>query len=108
MKERKFIIVFVTASSNSEAEKIANALVDKKLAACVNIVPNIKSIYIWEGKKEQADEFLLIIKSRKANFKKIIDAVKAVHTYTVPEIISLPITDGNPKYLEWIATITDG
>ena len=102
MKKGNYIIVFITASSKKEAEKIANGLVDKKLAACVNIVPGLKSIYTWKGKKEQAAEVLLIVKSRKEKFKNIVKKVKSLHSYSVPEIISVAITAGNKDYLNWI------
>ncbi len=102
MKKGNYIIVFITASSTKEAVKIANGLVDKKLAACVNIVPAIKSVYTWKGKKEKASEVLLIAKSKKNKFKAIIKKVKSLHSYDVPEIISSPITGGSKDYLNWI------
>lgn len=86
MKKANYIIIFITASSKKEAERIANGLVDKRLAACVNIVPNIKSIYTWKGKKEKANEVLLIAKSKKERFNRIIKQVKSLHSYEVPEI----------------------
>lgn len=105
MKTTNYIIVFITASSKKEAMKIANGLVDKKLAACVNIVPNIKSIYTWKGKKEKASEVLLIVKSKREKFKNIVKKVKALHSYSVPEIISIPINNGNKDYLNWIEDV---
>lgn len=100
-----YIVVFITASSTKEAEKIADGLVDNKLAACVNIVPSVKSIYTWKGKKEKASEVLLIAKSKKEKFKRIIKQVKSLHSYEVPEIISIPISDGNKDYLDWIKDV---
>lgn len=105
MKTTNYIVVFITASSKKEAMKIANGLVDKKLAACVNIVPNIKSIYTWKGKKEKASEVLLIVKSKREKFKNIVKKVKALHSYSVPEIISIPINNGNKDYLNWIEDV---
>ncbi|MFH0732248.1 MAG: divalent-cation tolerance protein CutA [Candidatus Omnitrophota bacterium] len=99
---KNYVVVFITAVSMQQAQKIANALVDKRLAACVNIIADIKSIYIWKGKKETANEVLLIAKSKKGNFKKIVKAVRALHSYEVPEIISLKIDDGCKEYLKWL------
>ena len=96
------IVILITAKDVKEASRIADQLVEKKLVACVNIVKDIKSIFWWEGKVDRSNEVLLIIKSEKTFFKKIIKAVKSLHSYTVPEIIALPIVDGNPDYLKWI------
>jgi periplasmic divalent cation tolerance protein len=92
----------MTTSSIKEAEKIAAALVDKRLAACVTIVPGAKSIYTWKGKREKSKEVLLLAKAKKENFKKIAKEVKALHSYEVPEIISILLNDGNKDYLDWI------
>ena len=97
------IVIFITAKDKDEAEKIAAHLVGEKLAACVNIVPGVSSVFWWEKKIDQAQEVLLIAKSKKILFKKIITAVKKVHSYSVPEIIALPIIDGNKDYLKWIS-----
>jgi periplasmic divalent cation tolerance protein len=96
-------VVFITVDSAKQAEKIANILVEKKLAACVNIVPRISSIYWWQGKIERTNELLLIVKTRKKLFKQLMKEVKSIHTYTVPEIIALPIVDGSPDYIKWIS-----
>ena len=98
----KYIVVFVTVKSKKEAEKITAVLLRKRLAACVNAVPGIASAYWWKGKIERAKELLLIIKTKKALFKKLTLEVKKVHSYEVPEIISLPLTGGESKYLKWI------
>ncbi len=105
MKKGNYIVVFITAPSKKEAEKIAGGLVDKKLAACVNIVPGLKSIYTWKGKKEKSSEVLLIIKTKRILFKKLTQQVKLLHSYSVAEIISLPIIDGNKDYLNWIGEV---
>ncbi len=97
-----YIVVFVTCVSASQARKIASALVADQLAACVNIVPAIKSLFRWQGKVDKAAETLLVIKSRKSLFPRICRTVKQLHSYTVPEIIALPIVCGNKDYLEWI------
>jgi periplasmic divalent cation tolerance protein len=98
----KYIVVFITTSSQAEAERIADSLIGSKLAACVNIIPKIKSIYTWKGKKETSKESLMIIKTRQNLFKKLKEAVKKLHSYEVCEIISLPIEEGNEDYLKWI------
>jgi len=96
------IVVLVTASSKKEAQKIAGSLIKQKLAACVNIVDKIDSIFFWESKVDQAKESLLIIKSKKDKMPKIIKLVKSMHSYKVPEIIALPIISGDKAYLRWI------
>ena len=99
---REFIVVLVTCSSMEEAEKIGNSLVEKKLAACVNVVPEIKSIFYWKGKISRENEILLIAKSRMELFDSIQSEIKELHSYEVPEIIALPISAGSEKYLDWI------
>jgi len=98
----KYIVVLVTAPSKEEAEKIADIIIDSKLAACVNISSDIKSIYLWQGKKETSKESLLIIKTTKELFCKLKDVIKKVHSYDTPEIIALPIIEGDKDYLNWI------
>ena len=83
-------VVLVSASSQNEAEKIANELVNTKLAACVSIIPNMRSIYTWEGKVESSEEYLLIIKTRAELFEQVKQAIQGLHSYKIPEIISLP------------------
>ena len=99
---KEFIVVLVTCSSMEEAEKIGNSLVEKKLAACVNVVPEIKSIFYWKGKISRENEILLIAKSRMELFDSIQSEIKELHSYEVPEIIALPISAGSEKYLDWI------
>ena len=96
-------IVLTTASSEEEAQKIARHLVERRLAACVNIVPQVTSIYRWQGKMEEAGEFLLIIKTTAAAFGEVREAIASLHSYELPECICLTIEDGSPNYLEWIA-----
>jgi periplasmic divalent cation tolerance protein len=98
----QFVIVFVTCGSEEEASKIAHALVEEKLAACANIVSPVRSVYRWEGKIWDEREWLLIIKSREARFPDLERRVKSLHSYQVPEIISLPILTGSPPYLNWL------
>ncbi len=96
------IVVLITASSADEAAKIAAALVNEHLAACVNIVPEVNSVFFWEGKARDAREALLICKSRLPIIEKLIKRVKELHSYTVPEIIALPMVAGLQEYLAWV------
>ena len=95
-------IVLTTAGSSQEAEKIAAALVERRLAACVNIIPQIQSVYRWEGKVERSTEWLLLIKTRADTFERLRDAIEQLHSYEVPECIMLQISDGAEPYLRWI------
>jgi len=106
MNNKSAIIISITASSGQEAKKIATTLVNEKLVACVNIIPKIQSIYWWENKVCQEDEVMLIAKSTQSLFPTIIDRVKSLHSYKVPEIISFPILEGLPEYLNWIEEAT--
>ncbi len=98
----EYVVVLVTCANRKEEEKISQALVEKKLAACVNLVPKVSSRYWWKSKVETANEVLLIIKTEKSLVNKLITTVKKLHSYTVPEIIALPILAGNKDYLNWI------
>src|SRR4030042_1458245 len=98
----KYVVIFITASSYQEAHKISEAFVSQKKAACVNIVPKINSIFTWKGKLEESEESLLIVKTRAKLLPDVVTLVKWLHGYEVPEIIALPIIEGNPDYLEWI------
>src|SRR5581483_5511780 len=95
-------IVLSTAGSREEAEKIGNALVERRLAACVNIVPQVRSIYWWEDKVEQAEELLLIIKTSAEKFASVRDAIRELHSYDLPECLCLGVEDGSAGYLAWI------
>ncbi len=101
-----FIVVLVTAKDHKEAKNISDKLIQDKLAACVNIIEGVRSLFWWEGKVDQANEVLLVIKTQKVLFKKLEKAVKSAHSYTVPEIIALPIVAGNQDYLKWIKDST--
>jgi periplasmic divalent cation tolerance protein len=102
MKDKDKIVIFVTTSSEPEAHKIAELLLTKRKAACVNIVPKVESSFWWQGKLEAAEESLLIIKTKASLLAEIVSLVKAAHSYEVPEIIVLPIIGGNEDYLKWI------
>ena len=106
--ERDVIVVFITAPSREAAQKIASGLLEKKLAACVNILPAIQSIYSWQGTVQVDDEVLLIVKSRAALFdEKLVPAVQDMHPYDVPEIIALPVIMGSQSYLDWVGVETE-
>jgi periplasmic divalent cation tolerance protein len=96
------IVVFITAPNEDEAAKIAQALVEQKLAGCVNIVRNIRSIYPWQGNIEDDTEVLMIAKSHKKLFNALGKKVKELHSYSVPEIIAMPIAEGSKDYLQWL------
>lgn len=100
------IIVLVTCGSEEEALKIANALVEGHLAACVNLVAPIRSIYRWEGRIWDEKEWLLIIKTQKDRFEELEKKVKSLHSYSVPEIVSLRIVEGSSSYLNWLEEMT--
>jgi len=102
------IIVLITAGDSGEAAKIAEALVGEHIAACVNIIPEVRSLFFWNGKTEQAKEVLLICKSRQELLDRLIARVKTLHSYSVPEIIALPIVSGSPQYLDWVRESTQG
>ena len=97
-----FIVIFITAKNSREANKIATKLMEEKLIACANIVKGVSSIFRWQGKVDKANETLLILKSKKSCFKKLVKVVKKYHSYDVPEIIALPIVDGCKDYLNWV------
>ena len=102
----KEVVVLITAPSRPEAKKIAQALVKEKLAACVNLIASVQSIYEWQGKICDDREVLMVCKSRKALFSQLVQRVQALHSYTVPEIIALPIEAGSSDYLQWIREVT--
>jgi periplasmic divalent cation tolerance protein len=99
-------IVLSTAGSEQEAHKIAHVLVKRRLAACVNIVPRVQSIYRWKGEIESAQEWLLLIKTRADKFPAVRDAIGELHSYEVPECIVLEIEDGSLPYLQWLEKAT--
>jgi len=95
-------IVFSTAGSQEEARRIAHHLVDRQLAACVNLVRGVESVYRWQGKVESSQEWLLLIKTTAEKFDDVRDAIRQLHSYDLPECIAIAIEDGSADYLEWI------
>lgn len=103
----EYIVVLITAPKEEDAVKIAKALVESRLAACANIVKNVRSIYRWEGKIEDDSEVLMIVKTKKSLFDKLSKKVKELHEYSVPEVIALPLTAGSEDYLNWLQEETE-
>ena len=99
-------LVYMTAGSENEARAIGNKLVASKLAACVNIIDGMRSIYRWDGKLQEDREVVLIAKTRAERLDELIDTVKRIHSYDCPCIVSLPIDGGNPAFLDWIPSET--
>jgi periplasmic divalent cation tolerance protein len=103
----QYLVVLITAASKEEGQRISTALLEKRLAACVNIVAPINSLYTWEGKINNDEEVLLIAKTRADLFEdEFMPTVKSLHSYEVPEIIALPIVMGSKAYLDWIQEVT--
>jgi periplasmic divalent cation tolerance protein len=100
------MLVLVTASDADEAARLARALVDERLAACVNIVPGLRSLYRWQGRVEDAPEVLLLVKSVRPRLAAIVARVRALHSYSVPEVVAVPIVGGSEPYLAWLAAET--
>jgi len=98
------LLIYCTCPNQETAEQIARQLVASNLAACVNILPGVSSVYEWQGQIETAQEHLLLIKSRKAQYQAIEAAIKAIHPYELPEIIAVAIASGSTEYLQWIDT----
>jgi periplasmic divalent cation tolerance protein len=101
----EFVIIFVTAASEQEAASIGRALVQEGLAACANIIPQIRSVYEWKGKICDERETLIIIKSREDLFERIRSRIKELHSYELPEITAIKLDRGDPAYLQWIESV---
>jgi len=102
------IIVFVTCESREQAETIAQTVVTEKFAACVNVLPGIRSCYVWEGKLNWSDEVLLMVKTTRARFDQLQDRIKTLHSYSVPEIVGVTIDAAFERYAEWIESSVMG
>ena len=102
MEELNYIVVFITANNTEEAQRIARLLLERRQAACVNIIPEVDSSFWWEDKLDSAQESLLVIKTKASLLPEITKSVKKMHSNAVPEIIALPIVGGNQDYLDWI------
>ncbi len=100
------VLVLVTSGSEEEALRIARTLVGERLAACASLVSPVRSIYRWEGKICDEKEWLLIVKTQRQRFKRLEERVKDLHSYSVPEIIGLPIVEGSVPYLRWLNEMT--
>lgn len=95
-------VILSTAGSQDQARRIAEGLLERRLAACVNIIPKVTSIFRWKDKVQEDEEWLLLIKTTKDAFERVREALKELHPYEVPECIALPIEEGNEEYLKWI------
>lgn len=106
MAAPQYVVCLITVSSIDEGGQIARTLVEERLAACVNIVNPVASVYRWAGDVVEDAEALLVIKTRKSLFKSLAKRVQEIHSYDVPEIISIPIVEGSPPYFEWLMEST--
>lgn len=97
-----YIVVIMTAADKEEAVKIVRHLLSERLIACANIVGPVSSLFWWEGRIDEADEFLVFMKSKKELFKRLSESAKEIHSYQVPEIIALPVIEGLSSYLDWL------
>jgi periplasmic divalent cation tolerance protein len=98
-----FVFAYVTAGSAEEAQRLARAIVEERLAACANVLPGMRSVYWWEGAVGEAEETVVIFKTRAERFEALAARVKALHSYDCPCVVALPVTAGLPAYLDWIA-----
>jgi len=103
----EYIIVFITAANEEVAAGIGHTIIGERLAACVNIIRSVRSIYRWQGRIEDEQEVLMIVKTKKSLFERLQERVKELHSYSVPEIIGLPVTEGSKQYLEWLGQETE-
>jgi periplasmic divalent cation tolerance protein len=107
MADAGIVVVFVTVGSEEEAGRLGRTLVEERLAACVNVIGPIRSIYRWEGAVREDAEHLLTMKARRADVDALTARVRALHSYDVPEIVALDVTGGSAPYLAWVAAATD-
>jgi periplasmic divalent cation tolerance protein len=102
MDANEAIVVFITAANSEEAARLADMLLERRLAGCVQILPEMESVYRWQGKIERQKEVLLIAKTTKSRFDELESKVRVIHSYETPEIVALPLAAGSPPYLEWL------
>lgn len=100
--DQKFQIVLSTCADQAQADAIAHDLIQNRAAACVNIIPKVRSVYRWQGEVASDEEYLLVIKGTRANFPRIEQRIRALHSYELPEIVAVPIETGSGDYLDWI------
>lgn len=101
-KKKQYAVLYCTTNSIEDAEQIATALVERRLAACVNIIPSITSVYRWEDKICRDAEVLMVIKTQESRIPKVEEAIRSLHSYQTPELIALPVKYGMKEYLKWI------
>lgn len=106
MADEQVLLVMSNLPDRASARLLARALVDARLAACVNILPGVESVYRWQGAVEQAEEVTLLVKTTRRQYPQVQQAIIAAHPYDLPEVIALPIADGHPAYLHWVAAET--
>lgn len=106
MSDERFLLVMTTCNQRTSARRIGDGLVEQGLAACVNIIPAIESVYRWQGRIEHDEELLLIIKARASDYARLEQAIKDLHDYELPEVVAVPIETGSADYLNWIKTVT--
>ena len=97
------VVIYVTSGDAEESQQIARTLVEKRLAACVNLIPQVRSFYRWEGKVQDDSEALLVIKTSRSLFAAVRAEVERLHSYHVPEVLCVPILEGSPNYMTWLA-----
>lgn len=100
-------LIYTTINNEQDAKKIAYNLIEEQIVACVNIIPNVQSIYRWKGKIEEEKEFIIIAKTVDENILKAINRIKKLHNYELPDIITIPITNGFSEYLDYIKRVTE-
>ena len=103
MKEFVPVVILITTNMDEEAQEIANRLLTQRKAACVNIIPKVRSLFWWKGELDSADEAVLIVKTKASLVDEIVSLVREAHSYEVPEVIALPLIGGNPDYLNWMS-----
>lgn len=101
-EDDEYVVLFITTAADEEAQLISRVLLERRMAACINIVPGVSSLFWWQGSIDSAQESLLIVKTRASLLDDIVQLVKKIHSNDVPEIIALPVVGGNQDYLEWV------